>query len=1165
MPASLEAITASVTRATEQGFRNQLLARGQARAMIWRDGVMPDDGPRFASGLSYDLLAYGYSLLTQGLRLMEGDGDPELARSACAAAAEAIEAVITNGSAGSDQAFHRLMAAAAYHIGRFSARAYSLLSPFNADDWETGNLAPVERAMALLMLRKLDRLELLVTDWATRADASDAHLAALLRGALPEQAWEDGSPEAADTVVDVANIALTQAFMSAVSTALLAFERGDPELLDGALVQFDEGLQDAEALNLVPQWWAHRLGRHLFRELWSCSFHEVLPKDSPPGMGDWASLREVFIASLHNRSRAEIDLWPSQIGAASQAIETSENLVVSLPTSAGKTRIGELCILACLAAGKRVMFITPLRTLSAQTEVSLNRTFRPLGKTVSGLYGSIGVSGADKGLLSDRDIVVATPEKLDFALRNDSSLLDNVGLIILDEGHMIGLGEREVRYEAQIQRLLRRPDADQRRIVCLSAVLPDGDKLHDFVAWLSNDSENGLIQKNWRPTRLRFGEVEWSGAGAKLNISLGDETPFIPRFLSPRVPPLGRRKSPFPRDQRELVLATTWRLVEDGQTVLIYCPRRVSVEPYAAAIVDLHARGLLSALIEDDEPRLSKALAIGAEWLGEDHVLLQCLRLGVAVHHGALPTPYRREIEALLRDGVLKVTVSSPTLAQGLNLAATALVFHNLHRDQNLIQAHDFRNIIGRAGRAFVDVQGLVLYPMFDRHVGRRADWLSLINSTAGQEMESGLLRLVIALLLRMQRKLGTTDMQALLDYVTGMPQWEFEAVPGEAPAETALESRTWASHMASLDTALLSLLGEEEVADADLEAALDTALASSLWSRRAGRRTERLQAIFRSALVQRAHFIWAQTTPAQRRGYFLAGVGLTTGQLLDARSDELIELLLQANGAISIQEPDLAIEALTAFAQIAFEISPFTPNNLADNWPQLLRAWLEGRPMNEFVAGDSSLLQFMEDAFLYRLPWALESVRVHGLARGYQTAEGLELDDFELGLASGAAETGVLDRNVIFLIQAGFASRSGAQIAVARGAGRFDNLTELRAWTRTPLITQLGADVTWPTPESHELWHEFLDGLRPERIDTWSREDHHGSVVWSNGPAADGTALRIARGSGDVILDAAHRRVGTLFGNINDQRSGLLKVTAAKGGVDLAYLGPDDLDAVLV
>ena len=174
---------------------------------------------------------------------------------------------------------------------------------------------------------------------------------------------------------------------------------------------------------------------------------------------DWPRLRELFIALLQRRAKAEIDLWPSQTEAAARAVDQSDDLVVSLPTSAGKTRIAELCILRCLAGGKRVVFVTPLRALSAQTETTLQRTFGPLGKTISALYGSIGVSGFDEDAIRERDIVVATPEKLDFALRNDPSLLDDVGLLVFDEGHMIGLSEREVRYEVQIQRLLRRADA----------------------------------------------------------------------------------------------------------------------------------------------------------------------------------------------------------------------------------------------------------------------------------------------------------------------------------------------------------------------------------------------------------------------------------------------------------------------------------------------------------------------------------------------------------------------------------------------------------------------------------------------------------------------------------------------------------------------------------
>jgi hypothetical protein len=103
---------------------------------------------------------------------------------------------------------------------------------------------------------------------------------------------------------------------------------------------------------------------------------------------------------------------------------------VALPTSAGKTRIAEIAALMTLSTKKRVLIVTPLRALSAPTERSFRRAFAPLGFTVSSLYGASGNSAGDEDALRSNNIVIATPEKLDFALRNDSSLIDDVGPIM---------------------------------------------------------------------------------------------------------------------------------------------------------------------------------------------------------------------------------------------------------------------------------------------------------------------------------------------------------------------------------------------------------------------------------------------------------------------------------------------------------------------------------------------------------------------------------------------------------------------------------------------------------------------------------------------------------------------------------------------------------------
>jgi replicative superfamily II helicase len=260
-------------------------------------------------------------------------------------------------------------------------------------------------------------------------------------------------------------------------------------------------------MNMLPQWWVHRVAIHLLSDLWSSTFHERVPLEPAGGLAaDWP-LRELFIALLQCRAKAEIDLWPSQTEAAARAVDQSDDLVVSLPTSAGKTRVAELCILRCLAGGKRVDSSHRCAPCRRRPKPHCSgpsaRSARPFRPSMAA-----SASAASTRMRSvKRDIVVATPEKLDFALRNDPSLLDDVGLLVFDEGHMIGLNEREVGYEVQIQRLLRRADAQSRRIVCLSAILPDGDQLDDFAAWLRRDHPGGIIENDWRPTRLRFGEV----------------------------------------------------------------------------------------------------------------------------------------------------------------------------------------------------------------------------------------------------------------------------------------------------------------------------------------------------------------------------------------------------------------------------------------------------------------------------------------------------------------------------------------------------------------------------------------------------------------------------------------------------------------------------------
>jgi superfamily II DNA/RNA helicase len=1162
---TVESIQADIDEAVTPGFRARLIARGQARAMIWRDGALPPGAPAFSSQLSYDLHSYGYSLFELGLRLLELGGDPARGRLAFEHAATALEAAMSKGARGdTDRDFHFVMAASAYHLAHLSARAYSLLTIVRAED----NFSPIERVLANLMLRDLAALKRIVLDFRMQGNGSDATITAGLQAQWdPAEAAGEPADGAPSLLFDGVDLALTDSFFGALATFLLALERGERPLMEHAVAWLREGLSICSEINLLPQWWAHRIALHLLSDLWDSSFHERLPLLPVGGdAADWPLLRELFIASLICRPKAEIDLWPSQIAAAARAVDQADDLVVSLPTSAGKTRISELCILRCLAAGRRVVFVTPLRALSAQTELTLQRTFGPLGKTTSALYGSIGVSGFDEDAIRRRHIVVATPEKLDFALRSDPRLLDDVGLLVFDEGHMIGLSEREVRYEVQIQRLLRRADAAQRRIVCLSAILPDGDQLDDFAAWLRRDQPGGLVKSDWRPTRLRYGEVIWNSPYARLNLRVGQERPFVPRFLTGFVPPVGKRKKLFPCDLGELCLATAWRLVNDGQTVLVFCPVRAHVEPFADRILDLHMRGVLPSLLHSNQAVLNTALTLGAEWLGIDHPILRCLKLGVAIHHGALPTAFRKEVERLLREGILKVTISSPTLAQGLNLSATAVIIHSLFRNRERIETSEFKNVVGRAGRAYVDVEGLVLYPIFDRQAKRTQQWEELIDNLKSREMESGLVRLLITLLVRMGKKAGG-DLDRLVDYVANNAEaWTFPEIASESAEDRERAQSDWDVYLATLDTAILSLIGENDVAEEDIPAALDDILQSSLWERRLNRRKEETKAALKAGLVSRSRKIWAQSTAVKRRGYFLAGIGLKTGHALDAMAADGNDLLISANGALLNGDAAGAVASITAIAERTFAIRPFMPDKLPANWRDILRRWLLGQPLAAIAAGqEGDTLQFVEGGLVYRLPWAMEAIRVRGLANGDAIGDmGLRLDDFELGLAVSAVETGTILRPASILIQAGFSSRLAAVKAVNDTGATFSNAFELQQWLASDAVRALAERPDWPTVETKAMWSAFVAGFVPQVSTTWKDHRYWTGVNWRlAAPPPSGTPVQLNHLQGrPVILSADGSHIGDANIPLNPSRRGLLRaaVGAEPGRIDLSYLGPDDL-----
>ena len=1106
-------LTTLLKEAVVPGFRNRLLDRGVARGLIWEDGNLPDGAPSFSDSLTDDLLDYAYTLMNMALRRRSDEPGDESASMALLAAGQSIQAAVHRGDQDRlDQGFHRVNAAVAYHLAGYPTMAYSIVPTEVGEN----NLAPTESALVLLFRRQLGALRNLVFSWLHDAENLDSGVAMRLRDNVSFDH------------IDAAHVLITTSFMRGLALFDHAITVGDSESAGSAQSVLRTTATAAAEMNFVNHWWTCTLAWHLIGDLWDLSLHQRLPTLSPNDRDDseWNRLRINYIQRMLKTEHPTVELWPSQLEAAKRSIDVEDNLIVALPTSSGKTRIAELCILRTLASGRRVIYVTPLRALSAQVETDLAQTFMPLGFSVSSLYGSVGIESGDAETLLQGHIVVSTPEKLNFAVRNDPTVIDDVGLIVLDEGHMLGPGEREVRYEVLVEGLLSREDARGRRIVCLSALFPEPREMRDLVRWIRQDVTGESVYTNWRPTIRRFGTLQWFSNAARLDMKVEGQNSFIPRFIEQRKPPKGsRRRKPFPSDKNELTLAASWQFVRQGQRVLVYCPLRKSVDTLGKLALKLIRQGLLAPL-QDKNASLENAINAGTEWLGSEHPAVKCLQYGVVLHHGGLPRAFLNEVEQWLRSGDCPLTISSPTLAQGLNLSASVLLMPSIWRSGSIIPLSEFANVAGRAGRAFVDLEGLVLHIVWEEKRWKRRrvlqDWNNQVASSGPMQIVSGLLELTIQICGHLSNQAGV-PFSEVLEYVTGNASaWDFSS---SSDQHFDTPDSDWESDLASFDSAILAILGPE-AEELTLEASLSRALENSLFSRMLIHREGVEQVSLPQLLATRARYIWSRTSETQRQGYFFAGVGYRAGAFLDTNLSSLVTLLLRAESAIDDSNLPELVDAIAQFAEMVLRVAPFRPQRpMPDRWKEALGAWVEGHE-GSTVMGilGSDGVDFLHDTISYRLPWAMEAVRVHAAAVGILGADELT------GVAAMSAESGSADRSVITLIRSGLRSREAAVQAATQTGASFEDRHGLEVWLASEEVQSQEQNVDWPTARTRYTWEQFYKREQRRRNTIWMRESSTFEVEWFNESPSSGKYVVLEgdpSSDGHIVMFPDRRELG--------------------------------------
>jgi hypothetical protein len=722
---------------------------------------------------------------------------------------------------------------------------------------------------------------------------------------------------------------------------------------------------------------------------------------------------------------------------APHILTQDENAVVSLPTSAGKTRLAELAIVRALetADQKKAVYLVPTRALAAEVENTLAAHFAPLGFRVSALFGGYDLSDFEEEIIEECQILVATPEKADLLIRSKEDFLSAISLIICDEGQQVGNDSRGITYEFILSRVLWHAQHASIRIVMLSAVLSNVDIVSK---WL----QAGLTsQSGWKPTRTRVMYFTWHGDDGRLCVlddalALRRQRAFIPGILD-------KATAPAMRDGWIALLAM--HFVRVGST-MVFTPLPSRCETLADRVrttanrlkIDSFSRDQ-ATIDRDFVPKLERVLGAG-------HKLVGCVKKGIAFHHGRLPHPAKICVERMVRSGLVPIIVANETLAQGVNLPTKTIIVDTLFRGSpdSIVSTRDFWNIAGRAGRAGRESEGYVVFveerygripgyrdhaiargpshfeattsaliasvcsqllPRYhdiwaranevkERHNARYPKfWPAAIDLTVERAEEHLPLReytsLRNALTAALEAKLSpayrwTDDREHWADVLTEALRRILlnSALPFE---DVDLTSALWKRLLVPIDSQLLASIVEDILSRGD---DVDEFLATTLFAAEVGT-THPLFRAFGNGLRARYAYVCAAVPDTETRKLFNStGLSVEGNKAIETYRDGLLEALRETAADDTTRTATMG-KVLSVAEQIPDLASECDPPRT----PELVRAWVEGQSLEilaaEHFSGDiGNAVRTIERDVVRKIAWGVHAVTRHIEAAGFPVAD---------------------------------------------------------------------------------------------------------------------------------------------------------------------------------
>ena len=365
---------------------------------------------------------------------------------------------------------------------------------------------------------------------------------------------------------------------------------------------------------------------------------------------------ELFAAFSEWAAAAGTALYPAQEEALIELV-SGANVILATPTGSGKSLVATGAVYAALATNRVSFYTAPIKALVSEKFFALCDIFGA---------ANVGMLTGDASVNADAPIIACTAEILaNVALREGAEA--DIGLVVMDEFHFYGDPDRGWAWQVP---LLELPHA---QFLLMSATLGD-------VTFLRED----LTRRTGRDTALVTGAERpvplfYSYATTAMHETIGDL--------------LDTKQAPI-----YVVHFTQASALERAQALMSV---NVSTKEEKAAIADLIGGFRFSTAFGNTLSRL--------------------VRHGIGVHHAGMLPKYRRLVEQLAQAGLLKVICGTDTLGVGINVPIRTVVFSALSKYDGvrtrLLNAREFHQIAGRAGRAGFDTIGSVVVQAPDHEV----------------------------------------------------------------------------------------------------------------------------------------------------------------------------------------------------------------------------------------------------------------------------------------------------------------------------------------------------------------------------------------------------------------------------------------------------------------